>query len=72
MSESGLGYFTCASCGETFEKVRSDEEAHAEAVEIFGEDELSDGIEVVCDDCWQKQIAEYPPEDYLRRSIDDD
>lgn len=42
--------FTCASCHETFEKEWGDEEAAAEADQLFGE--IADPV-TVCDDCWQ-------------------
>jgi len=41
------GEFTCANCGRTFEKGRSDEEALAEATARFGDDEKD--LAVVCD-----------------------
>jgi hypothetical protein len=47
--------FTCESCGETFPKGWSDEEAAAEAEELFPGMDLSDPAEaaVVCDACYQ-------------------
>lgn len=47
--------YTCASCGETFEKGWSDEEAAAEAEELFPGIDPSDPDEagVVCGPCFQ-------------------
>jgi hypothetical protein len=47
--------FTCANCGDTHEKGWSDEEAAAEAEELFPGMDLSDPAEaaVVCDACYQ-------------------
>lgn len=43
--------FTCAACGGTFEKCRSEEDAVAEAVELWGS--LLEGpVVVICDDCF--------------------
>lgn len=55
--------FTCAVCGETFEKLRTDEEAMAEAKEKFGDD-LGDDLLVVCDDCFRKMTAVLPIEEW--------
>jgi hypothetical protein len=49
MSES----FTCAQCGGVFTSERSDEEAHAEAVNNWGADGRAPGMVVVCDDCYR-------------------
>ncbi len=51
--------FTCACCGEAFGKARSDEEAAAEARDLFSPAEL-EAVEVVCDDCWRKIMADVP------------
>jgi hypothetical protein len=48
--------FTCAVCGETFDKAWSDEEAEAEAAELWTPDELAVGISVTCDDCFQRGL----------------
>jgi hypothetical protein len=48
--------FTCAVCGETFDKAWSDEEAEAEAAELWTPDELAAGISVICDDCFQRGL----------------
>jgi hypothetical protein len=47
--------FTCASCGDTHEKGWSDEEAAAEAEELFPGMDADDPAEaaVVCDACYQ-------------------
>jgi hypothetical protein len=45
--------FTCAMCGETFVKARSEEEAVAECFEVFGCTPATEECDVVCDDCWQ-------------------
>jgi hypothetical protein len=53
------GTFTCESCGGTFDKVWSDEEAAAEAEENFPGLDVSDPAEagVVCDDCYRHIMA---------------
>ena len=53
--------YTCASCGETFEKGWSDEEALEESAEQWG-DLPHDALAVVCDDCYQKMMG-LPPEE---------
>lgn len=47
--------FTCARCGETFDKTWSDEEAAAEAEEFFPGIDVSDPAEagVVCTPCFE-------------------
>ena len=50
--------YTCAACGETFTKVWSDEEATAEAEQLFPND--LDDLVVVCDDCWQEMVGATP------------
>jgi hypothetical protein len=49
------GTFTCASCGDTFDKGWSDEEAAAEAQENFPGIDIGnpDEASVVCDDCYR-------------------
>lgn len=50
---AGSNEYRCASCGETFEKGRSDDEAKEELSNTFpGWDE--DDCDLVCDDCWKK------------------
>ena len=58
--------YTCACCGGTCGKTRSEEEVAAEASELFTPAEL-ESTEVVCDDCWRKIIAELPR---LRAELD--
>jgi DNA-directed RNA polymerase subunit RPC12/RpoP len=54
------GTFKCANCGGEFNKSRSDEEAMAEAKQIFSPAELApsardaEGAVIVCDDCFQR------------------
>ncbi len=47
--------YTCARCGNTYEKNLTDEEANLEAIEKFGESifELGDVV-IICDDCWNE------------------
>ena len=47
--------FTCDSCGDTLPKGWTDEEAAAEAEELFPGIDVTDPAEagVVCDDCYQ-------------------
>ena len=58
--------YTCACCGGTFGKTRSEEEAAAEARELFTPAEL-EAVEIVCDDCWRKIVPELPR---LRAELD--
>lgn len=59
MRGTGIGKFTCAKCGGTWDKSPgSDEAAAAEAKELWGytdpEAEIDSGeAVVVCDDCWK-------------------
>lgn len=53
--------FTCASCGGTFPKGRSDEEALAESVARWGSIPPSEQ-EVVCDNCF-KEIVDWLEEE---------
>lgn len=46
--------FTCANCGRTYDKARSDVDALAEAREDWGDVELA----VVCDDC-HREVMEW-------------
>lgn len=50
--EIGHDTFTCASCGGTFDKVWSDEEAISESVELWGEMDAED-LAVICDGCFR-------------------
>jgi hypothetical protein len=47
--------FTCANCGDTHEKIWSDEEAAAEAEELFPGMDVTDPAEaaVVCTSCYE-------------------
>lgn len=51
--------FTCEMCRQTFPKGRPDEEANAEAEELWGVENASEDAEmaVVCDDCFKKMLA---------------
>jgi hypothetical protein len=51
--------YTCALCGETFEKGWSDEEAHAETREKFLGFDPEKDCAVICDDCYQAFMAWY-------------
>jgi hypothetical protein len=44
------GSFTCARCRGRFTKGRTDEEAAAESLAIWGQ---QDDLVEVCEDCWQ-------------------
>ena len=55
---SGIGEsYTCERCGGTFEKVRSDEEAVAEAVSLWAPETLADEQAAVCDGCFREFMA---------------
>ena len=43
--------FTCALCGEIYEKSWTDDEAIAEAKSLFGDNVMEHETSVVCDDC---------------------
>jgi len=58
--------FKCAACGQVFEREWSDEEAQKEYKENFGDFNDGLGTEIVCDDCYKKMMAEYPPSDFLK------
>jgi uncharacterized CHY-type Zn-finger protein len=45
--------YECAECGGTFERVRSDEEAMAEAHQKFDPKDLEDSA-IICEECYQK------------------
>lgn len=49
--------FTCACCGGQFVKQRSDAEAMDEALDMYPAADLAEGIDVVCDDCFNKMTA---------------
>lgn len=46
-----MGTYTCAQCGETFNKIVTDEEAWQETEKLFGTRDIEDPI-VICDDCF--------------------
>lgn len=56
--------FDCVQCGGTFDKAWSDEDAQAEADELWG-DALGDDPAVVCDDCFQVMTGAVPIADFL-------
>jgi DNA-directed RNA polymerase subunit RPC12/RpoP len=56
MSGTGESY-TCARCGGTFGKARSDEEAIAEARSTWTPETMADPQAVICDDCFREFIA---------------
>lgn len=58
-------FYTCAACGNTYEKLRSDAEAEAESVELFGAIDEEDK-RVVCDDCFIKMTSVVDPQYPLR------
>jgi DNA-directed RNA polymerase subunit RPC12/RpoP len=51
--ESAFQTFTCAVCGQEFKSIRDDDDALAEAHEMFGHLEM-DEMQVACNQCWQK------------------
>ena len=46
--------YTCSMCHGTFEMGWDDEDAHAEAKELFGRDGHASEMAIVCDDCFNK------------------
>lgn len=56
MTETAESY-TCARCGGTFGKVRSDEEAMAAAEALWTPETMADPQAVICDDCFREFIA---------------
>lgn len=48
--------YTCASCGETHESDRSDEEAMEESKLLWG-DLPQSGLVVICDDCFKRGVG---------------
>ena len=55
---SGIGEsYTCERCSGTFKKVRSDEEAMAEADSLWTPETMADEQAVICDDCFREFIA---------------
>ena len=59
MTDTDTDTFTCDNCGDVFDKVWSDEEAAAEAEELFPGIDVTDPAEtgIVCDDCYQHIMA---------------
>lgn len=51
--------FTCEACGETFDKVWTDEESRAEAEAVFAPEELAE-VAVVCSPCLREMLAAMP------------
>ncbi len=54
--------YQCALCGQTFASERSDGDAEAEALAIWGVPNAlqNRGMVVVCDPCFQRMNAELP------------
>ena len=50
--------YTCAVCGETFEKGWTDEEALSEATELYGEIPPEERA-VICDVCYKSMMIRY-------------
>jgi hypothetical protein len=57
MTKSPSKFYTCAGCGGVFEKIRTDDEAMAEATETFGP-ALGDDVAVVCEDCYKRLVPD--------------
>lgn len=52
------GTYTCANCGETYEKTRPDSECWDELIETIPAELLKDEeIVTICDDCYQPLMA---------------
>jgi hypothetical protein len=51
--------YTCAACGEAYEKIRTGVDAMAEAEALFSHAELASKVRV-CDDCWEAFMPELP------------
>lgn len=49
--------FTCACCGGQFTKARTDADAMDEALDLYPATDLADGVDVVCDDCFNDMNA---------------
>ena len=52
--------YTCEACKETFEKGWTDEEAQAEAEELWSKEALKDKA-IICDDCYNEFLKWYKP-----------
>ena len=59
--------YKCGLCNKEFKAAWTEEEAKAEMIANFGDVPEEDQA-VVCDDCYNKMIGEYPPEQYLKDS----
>jgi hypothetical protein len=59
-----MSKFTCGVCGGEFEDSWTEEEANAEASELWGIEKASESSDmtVVCDDCYQMLLTHTPPE----------
>jgi len=51
--------YKCAACKNIYERAVTDEEAQAEAVEIFGEFTPED-FDLICDDCFKRVDEKLP------------
>jgi len=56
VSETGES-FTCARCGGTFGKTRSDEEAMTEARSLWTPETMADPQVTICDPCFREFAA---------------
>jgi hypothetical protein len=59
--------YQCANCRQTFESGRSDQEADAESLELWGVESAhtDSGMCVVCDDCFQDMTSQLSPAAWL-------
>lgn len=54
--------YTCAQCCKTYVRGWSDEEAAAEAEELWGITDLGElGVDIICDDCFAAVLASAGP-----------
>jgi hypothetical protein len=60
--------FTCTMCRETFDKAWTDDEAWAEARQLWTAEEIARGTDVVCDDCFNAMTKTLPL-DYWRKLV---
>jgi DNA-directed RNA polymerase subunit RPC12/RpoP len=49
--------YVCEHCGGTFASDRTDEEAQAEALDLWGRRGDDFGMSIVCEDCFRKIMA---------------
>jgi len=54
--------FTCGRCGWTGPSEWSEEDAHAECLEVFGEMPEPEDRITVCEECYQEARRKFPPE----------